>query len=134
MTPFVHFSSALFAAFAFLSSLQQPDFTGDWYFDRFGGPHGEVAKGDSIDKATKKWTGYKFTFTRDGKCKTTEVDGTRDTKFYQYIPEQRLVILEGDTMKIMLLTSRSLELYPTNGRQPALFLRRSKEVGVASAQ
>lgn len=129
MTPFLHFSAALFL----LCFFQQPDFTGDWYFDRFGGPHGEVAKGDSIDKATKQWTGYKFTFTKDGKCKTTEQDGTRDTKFYQYIADRRLVILEGDTMKIMLLTSRNLELYPTNGRQPALFLRRNKVAGVASA-
>ena len=127
MSSLLHGSLALFAALFVLGTLQEPEITGDWYFDRFGGPHGEVSKGDSIDKATKEWTGYKFVFTKDGKCRTIAKDGSRVTKNIEYIPDRRLVIFEQDTMKIMLLTAQNMELYPVNGKQPALFLKRNKE-------
>jgi hypothetical protein len=126
MTPLIHGSLALLIAFL-LFPAQQAELTGDWYFDRFGGPHGEIAKNDSIDKANKKFEGVKFTFTKDGKFRSVEQDGTHNTKAYEYIPGQRLVIVDGDSMKIMLLTAMNLELYPINGRQPTLFMKRSKE-------
>lgn len=127
MSSLLHCSLALFVALFTLGALQQPEITGDWYFDRFGGPHGEVSKGDSIDKATKEWAGYKFVFTKDGRCRTIQQDGARVTKNYEYIPSRGLVIFEKDTMKISLLTAQSLELYPINGKQPALFLKRNKD-------
>jgi hypothetical protein len=54
--------------------LQHVDFTGDWYFDRFGGPHGQVLH----------------------------------------------------TPEIVVLTSKVMELYPTSGDKPAMFLKRNK--------
>ena len=105
---------------------QQVTITGDWYFDRFGGPHGEIANSPNIVKANKDEDGTMFTLTKDGKFTTTQPNGFRNTTDYQYIVKRRLVILGKDTMKVMLLTSKILELYPTNGKQPALFLKRAK--------
>jgi hypothetical protein len=37
------------------------------------------------------------------------------------------ILLERDTMRIMLLTSEILELYPVSEQKPAMFLKRSKD-------
>jgi hypothetical protein len=106
---------------------RQVSITGDWYFDRFGGPHGEIAHSPEIVKANKHEAGYQFTLTKDGKFITTQPNGTQNTMDYQYIARRREVILGKDTMKVMLLTSKILELYPIKGKQPALFLKRTKD-------
>ena len=100
---------------------------GDWYFDRVGGPHGEVSHSKDIVKANADEAGYMFTLTKDGKFTTTQPNGTQNTSDYQYIVKRHEIILGKDTMKIKLLTSKILELYPTNGKQPSLFLRRNKD-------
>jgi hypothetical protein len=45
---------------------------------------------------------------------------------YQVFYDRKEVVIDGETMKIMLLTSEILELYPRNESRPALFLKRSK--------
>jgi len=37
------------------------DITGTWYFDRFGGPHGEIAESAEIVKANKLNKGLMIT-------------------------------------------------------------------------
>jgi len=119
---------SLFLGMALFCPLQQPEFYGDWYFDHFGPRNGEVVKSDEIDKANKQEAGYKFTFTKDGKFfRTIQSDGSRNTTDYGYLADRRLIIVGTDTMKIVLLTSQAMELYPINGKQPALFLRRNKD-------
>lgn len=133
MTPLLPGSFLVLMALLFCP-LQQADYTGDWYFDRFGGPNGEISHTDAIDKANKQEAGYKFTFTKDGKFRTVQSDGTRNTTDYQYIHKGRLIVLGRDTMKIVRLTATAMALYPTNGKQPTLYLRRNKEVkGAGSA-
>ena len=127
MTPLIHCSLAFFVALSFYP-LQQTEFTGDWYFDHFGPRNGQVVKSDEIDKANKQEAGYKFTFTKDGKFRTIQSDGTRNTTDYGYLANRRLIIVGTDTMKIVSLTSQAMELYPINGKQPALFLRRTQSV------
>lgn len=114
--------------------LQQADYTGDWYFDHFGPRNGQVVKSDELDKANKQEAGYKFTFTRDGKFKTTQSDGTRNTTDYGYLADRRLIIVGTDTMKIVSLTAQTMELYPINGKQPAMFLRRTQSVSKSNGQ
>jgi len=46
---------------------------------------------------------------------------------YQVSYDLRQVICAGDTLRIMLLTSEILELYPKDESRPALFLKRSKD-------
>jgi hypothetical protein len=130
MTSLIHGSLAFFMALLFYPQ-QQAEFTGDWYFDRFGGPHGEVAHSEDIDKANKQQAGSKFTFTNDGKFRTIQQDGTRNTMDYGYLASRREIILGKDTLKIMLLTAKIMELYPVSGKQPTLFLKRSKNVRTA---
>lgn len=45
---------------------------------------------------------------------------------YKLFPDRKEVIIQGDTMRIMLLTADILELYPTSDTKPALFLKRTK--------
>ena len=125
MTPLIHVSLVL--SVALLYPQQQAEFTGNWYFDRFGGPHGEVVKNADIDKANQQEAGFKFVFTKDGKFKSIEPNGMHTTKDYEYLAGPRRIIIDGDTMKIAMLTSEAMELCPTNAKQPALFLRRNKE-------
>src|ERR1700761_5456077 len=66
---------------------------GDWYFDRFGGPHGEVSHSAEIVKANKDEEGYMFTLTKDGKFTTTQPNGTQNTSDYQYIAKRHEIIL-----------------------------------------
>ncbi|HEV2481542.1 MAG TPA: hypothetical protein VGS79_17850 [Puia sp.] len=106
---------------------QRAEYTGDWYFDRFGGPHGEVSHAPDIEKANKQEAGYKFTFTNNGKFRTVQPDGTTNTTDYGYLVRRREIIIGKDTLKIMLLTAKIMELYPVSGKQPALFLRRNKD-------
>jgi hypothetical protein len=133
MTSLIPCSLVLFAALSF-SPLQQTDFTGDWYFDHFGPRDGQVSQKEDIDKANKQEAGYKFTFTKDGMFRTIQSDGTRSSMNYGYRADRRQIILGTDTMKIVSLTSQTMELYPINGKQPALFLRRNKDAKAVVSQ
>jgi hypothetical protein len=126
MTAFVPIS--LFLGITLFWPLQQAEFTGDWYFDRFAEANGEVSHNPDIDKANQQEAGFKFTFTKDGKFKSIGPNGTHTTKDYQYLADSRQIIIDGDTLKIALLTSQVMELCPGSGKQAAMFLRRSKEV------
>jgi len=56
--------------FCFQSSLsysQTANISGIWYFDRFGGPHGEISESPEIVKANKVNKGLTITFGNDNK-------------------------------------------------------------------
>jgi hypothetical protein len=113
-----------------VSYLQKADMKGVWYFDRFGGPHGEIAESPEIVKANKMNKGMTMTFTNEGKMITKPPGGnTNDNSVvnYEVFYDRKEVIIDGETMKIMLLTSEILELYPKNENRAALFLKRSKD-------
>jgi hypothetical protein len=109
---------------------QQPEITGTWYFDRYGGPHGEISKRAEILEANRLYQGTSFIFTKEGilirdfphgrQHNTTSIN-------YRINYPSRLAIIGTDTMRIMLLTPQILELYPNNGKSMAMFLKRKKE-------
>jgi hypothetical protein len=109
------------------ANAQQNNILGKWYFDRFGGPHGEIAESQNIVKANQQNKGMALTFTKDNKVTKDLPDGTSSTVNYQLLANRKLIVLAGDTMRIMLLTSDILELYPITETRPALFLKRSKD-------
>jgi hypothetical protein len=112
------------------SFVQRPEIMGTWYFDRFGGPHGETSDDPNIANANKQHQGLSFTFTRDNKLITRQPGqmAVHDTTVdYKVLADRREVVIGGDTMRIMLLTSQILELYPNNQHQAALYLKRSKD-------
>jgi hypothetical protein len=129
MSPLLHGSLTLLLSISLVSPLQQRDITGDWYFDRFGGPHGEIANSPEITKANKQFKGMLFTFGSDGKLRKTNGDGTKPpnaTTNYKVFYQLRKVIVARDTLRIMLLTSDILELYDVSENYPAMFLKRNK--------
>ncbi|HEV3223994.1 hypothetical protein [Pedobacter sp.] len=119
--------------FCFQSSIsysQQADIRGVWYFDRFGGPHGEISKDSEIVKANKINKGLIITFKDDNKMISKPPGGNANNNSvvnYQVFYDCKEVIIDGETIKIMLLTSEILELYPKDESKPALFLKRSKD-------
>ena len=126
----VHSLIYLMLTIACLTNVQKPDISGTWYFDRFGGPHGEIAESPEIVKANKQNEGRIFTFTKDNKLISRQPGGmeiNNSTVDYHVLPERRQVIIGSDTLQIILLTSEILELYPKNESRPALFLKRSKD-------
>jgi hypothetical protein len=106
---------------------QKAEIYGKWYFDRFGGPHGEVVKEGEIAKANNLNKGITFTFTNEDKAVIEHVEGGKMNSSFQYLASHQEIVLQGDTMQIMLLTSDVLELYPISGSKPALFLKRNKD-------
>jgi hypothetical protein len=106
---------------------QNVDIYGKWYFDRFGGPHGEIANDGEIGKANKQNEGMSLTFTKDNKAIMQRKNGAAMTAPFQLLADHKEIILRGDTMRIMLLTSTILELYPVSNDKPAMFLKRSKD-------
>jgi hypothetical protein len=123
-------SFSLFLIFSLINHVQQVDITGIWYFDRFGGPHGEIDKSTETVKANKLNKGLMITFTKDGKLISTQPGGAKQNNSkveYKVSYKLKQVIIGTDTLRIMLLTSEILELYPKNESRPALFLKRSKD-------
>jgi hypothetical protein len=121
---------SIFLTLAISCSARQISILGVWYFDRFGGPHGEIAESEDIVKTNQHDKGMMFTFTKDNKLIVTLPDGASNpngTQDYRVLQNPRLIVIAGDTMQIMLLTSDILELYPKNESKAALFLKRSKE-------
>jgi hypothetical protein len=106
---------------------QKAQIYGKWYFDRFGGPHGEIAKDAEIAKANKQNEGLSFTFATDYKAIIQQKSGATMTVPFQLLASRKEIVLQDDTMRIMLLTSDILELYPVSEEKPAMFLKRSKE-------
>jgi hypothetical protein len=106
---------------------QKAEIYGKWYFDRFGGPHGEIGKSAEIVKANKQNEGLSLTFTNDSKVTIQQKSGATMTAPFQFLASRKEVVLQGDTMRIMLLTSDILELYPISEQKPAMFLKRSKD-------
>ena len=106
---------------------QKAEIYGKWYFDRFGGPHGEIVKDGEIAKANKQNEGFSFTFTNDNKAILQQKNGATMTAPFQLLASRKEIVLQGDTMRIMLLTSDILELYPISEEKPAMFLKRSKD-------
>jgi hypothetical protein len=120
----------LLLIFSCFAGAQQPGILGVWYFDRLGGPLGEIASDPQILKANKQNEGLSLTFAKDNKMISSQQVGAKlnnSTVDYKVSYDRKQVIIGGDTMRIMLLTSDILELYPVNERRPALFLKRSKE-------
>ena len=105
---------------------QKAEIYGKWYFDRFGGPHGEIAKDAKIAKANKQNEGLSFTFATDYKAILQQKNGATMNVPFQLLASRKEIVLQGDTMRIMLLTSDMLELYPISEEKPAMFLKRSK--------
>ncbi|MES1222379.1 MAG: hypothetical protein ABUT20_43195 [Bacteroidota bacterium] len=106
---------------------QKAEIYGKWYFDRFGGPHGEISKDAEITKANKQNEGMSFTFRTDDKAVIQQKNGASMTAPFQLLAGRKEIVLQRDTMRIMLLTSDILELYPISEEKPAMFLKRSKE-------
>jgi hypothetical protein len=118
--------------FCFHSSIsysQHADINGVWYFNRFGGPHGEISDDPEIIKANKINKGLMITFTGDNKMISKLPGNSANSTVvkYQVFYDRKEVIIDGVTMKIMLLTSDILELYPKDESRPALFLKRNKD-------
>jgi len=106
---------------------QKVEIYGKWYFDRFGGPHGEIVKDGEIAKANKQNEGFSFTFTNDNKVILQQKNGATMTAPFQLLTSRKEIVLKGDTMRIMLLTPDILELYPISEEKPAMFLKRSND-------
>jgi len=106
---------------------QKAEIYGRWYFDRFGGPHGEISKDPEIAKANKQNEGLSFTFVTNNKAILKQSNGATMTMPFQFLASRKEIVLQGDTMRIMLLTSDILELYPISEEKPAMFLKRSKD-------
>ena len=106
---------------------QKAEIYGKWYFDRFGGPHGEIANDGEIGKANKLNKGMMLTFTKDNKAIMQQKNAPAMTASFQLLTNRNEIVLRGDTMRIMLLTSSILELYPISDNKPAMFLKRSKD-------
>ena len=106
---------------------QKAEIYGKWYFDRFGGPHGEVVKDGSIAEANKENEGFSLTFTKDNKAVLERRDGTKMNAYFHYLASSEKIVLQEDTLQIMLLTSDMLELYPVSETKPAMFLKRNKD-------
>src|SRR5882757_5169108 len=107
----LHLSVFLMLIFSFSSNAQKPDILGKWYFDRFGGPHGEIAESAEIVKANKLNKGLMITFTKNNKMIYSQPGGMRQNNSiadYQVSYDLRQVICAGDTLRIMLLTSEIL--------------------------
>ena len=117
----------LFLIFSCSGCGQKAEIYGKWYFDRLGGPHGEISKDPEVAKANKQNEGLLFTFTKDNKAIFEQKDGTSMNVSYQLLGDRKQLVLQGDTLRILLLTSDILELYPTNESRPAMFLKRSKD-------
>ena len=122
----------LVLAFSCSCFAQKPEIFGKWYFDRFGGPHGEISSDPGIANANKHNEGLTMNFTTDNKMIGIRKNGTVADTFtthYRIINPGRLLVMGGqsDTMRIMLLTSDILELYPTSDTKPAMFLKRNKD-------
>jgi hypothetical protein len=123
-------SLMLLLVFPCLYNVQQTGITGVWYFDRFGGPHGEVSESAETVKGNQVNKGLVFTFRNDGKLVTSKPgkpDQGSATVNYQVFYQRNEIVIGRDTMRIMLLTKEILELYPKNESRPALFLKRSKD-------
>jgi|HubBroStandDraft_6_1064221.scaffolds.fasta_scaffold666531_1 hypothetical protein len=125
-------SASLVLIFSCSCHAPQPEIFGKWYFDRFGGPHGEISTDPGIVNANKHNEGLTMTFTPYNKMIGTQKNGSNVDTFtthYRIISPGRLFVMEGqsDTMRIMLLTSDILELYPTSETKPAMFLKRNKD-------
>jgi hypothetical protein len=126
----MHLPICLLLILSCFADAQNPDISGKWYFDRLGGPHGEIANDPQILKANKQNEGLSLTFAKDNKMISSQQVGTKvnnSTVDYKVSYDRKQVIIGGDTLRIMLLTSDILELYPINERRPALFLKRSKD-------
>lgn len=106
---------------------QKAEIYGKWYFDRLGGPHGEIVKDGEIAKANKQNEGISFTFTNDNKAILQQKDGSTMTVPFQLLADRKEIVLQGDTMRIMLLTKDILELYPVSEEKPAMFLKRTRD-------
>jgi len=100
---------------------------GKWYFDRFGGPHGEISRDAEIAKANKQNEGLSLTIVNDNKAIFQQKNGATMSVPFQLLASQKEIVLQGDTLRIMLLTSDILELYPISEEKPAMFLKRSKD-------
>lgn len=105
---------------------QKAEIYGKWYFDRFGGPHGEVVKDGAIAEANKQNEGLSITFTKDDQAILDHGDGAKMNGSFHYLANQGKIVLQGDTLQIMLLTTDILELYPISETKPAMFLKRNK--------
>ena len=119
-------AAILILIFSHTAYNQQNGIYGKWYFDRFGGPHGEIVKDGEIAKANKRNEGFSFDFTKENTMIVTQSSGKTMKVPYKLFPDRKEVIIQGDTMRIMLLTADILELYPTSDTKPALFLKRTK--------
>jgi hypothetical protein len=106
---------------------QKPEIYGKWYFDRFGGPHGEIANDGEIGKANRQNEGMTLTFTKDNKAILQQKSGAPMTAPFQLLANRKEIVLRGDTMRIMLLNPSILELYPISDDKPAMFLKRNKD-------
>ena len=114
------------------TNAQQKGILGKWYFDRFGGPHGEIAERSDSDmlRANKQDIGTTFTFAADNKLTVSPPGGSKNdsrSQDYQLFPDRKLVVIGSDSFRIMLLTSDILELYLVNETKPALFLKRTRD-------
>jgi len=106
---------------------QKAEIYGKWYFDRFGGPHGEISKDAEAVKANKQNEGLSLTFTKDNKVIMQRKTGDAMTVPFKLLADKKEITLGRDTMRIMLLTSAILELYLVSEDRPAMFLKRSKD-------
>jgi hypothetical protein len=120
-------SVCLLLTFPYAGYSQKAEIYGKWYFDRFGGPHGETSKDGEIAKANKQNEGYSFNFTHENTMIVTQATGSARKVPYELFPGRIIIINQVDTMRIMLLTADILELYPASDTKPALFLKRTKD-------
>jgi hypothetical protein len=132
MLPHFNRSAFLYLLLFFFSYCkdQKSYILGTWYFDRYGGPHGEISQSPKIVEANNLSKGLMITFTRDNKMifdQPGRKPESTATEIYQMPAGLNQIICGGDTLKIMLLTSEILELYPKDEMRPALYLKRSKD-------
>jgi len=66
---------------------------------------------------------------RDSVCSNRFIVGKKNIAVvkFQVFYDRKEIVIDGETMKIMLLTKEILELYPKNENRSALFLKRSKD-------
>jgi hypothetical protein len=126
-----HKTTKLLILFLFFISCTHPQkapITGLWYFDRFGGSHGEIAQDSSVIKVNMENKGLTINFTTDNKLISSQPGGLERNKFttsYKILDDQSKIIINGDTMTIKVLTKDMLELFIDNS-MTALFLNRAK--------